>query len=118
VSTGQAKTLASGPTTVDVAADLVFKVSLKDAGNFREVQVPVTLTISVFNHQVFKKTQHVSVIQKGETRTVSFANLQLPNSVFSAQGILRVEVGKVPGETNLGDNTASYPVFFSLSTGG
>jgi hypothetical protein len=31
---------------------------------------------------------------------------------------VRVEVGKVPGETKLDNNRASYPVFFSLPSNG
>jgi hypothetical protein len=118
VSGGQTKTLtASGPTTVDVAADLAFKVSFKNAGNFEEGHVPVTLTVSVFGKKVASKTEHVQSIQSGQTKTVSFTNLDL-SKAFSSQAIVSVVVGKVPGETNLSDNHASYPVFFSLSSGG
>jgi hypothetical protein len=119
VSAGQTKTLtASSPTTVDVAANLTFKVSFKNAGNFQEVKVPVTLTVSVFSKTVVNKKKLVLSIQKGETTTVSFANLQLPTTAFGANATVHVEVGKVPGETNLANNRASYPVFFSLPSNG
>lgn len=118
VSGGQTKTLTtSSPTTVDVAADLAFKVSFKDAGNFQEVKVPVTLRVTIFGKTVLNKTEHVPSIQPGETRTVSFTNLDLSNA-FSGQATVSVAVGGVPGETNLSDNHASYPVFFSLSSNG
>lgn len=118
VSSGQTKTLTtSSPTTVDVAADLAFKVSFKDAGNFQEVKVPVTLRVSVFGKTVVNATEHVASIGRGETKTVSFTNLDL-SKAFSAQATVSVVVGKVPGETNLSDNHASYPVFFSLSSNG
>jgi hypothetical protein len=119
VSSGQTKTLtASSPTTVDVAANLTFKVSFKNAGNFQEVKVPVTLTVSVFGKTVANQKKLVLSIQKGETTTVSFANLNLPTSAFGANATVHVEVGKVPGETNLANNRASYPVFFSLPSNG
>ena len=119
VSGGQTKTLTvSSPTTVDVAANLAFKVTFKNGGNFREVKVPVTLEVSVFQKSVFSKTQKVQSIDKGETTTVSFANLNLPPSAFGANATVRVEVGKVPGEKNLSNNRASYPVFFSLPSNG
>ena len=118
VSGGQTKTLTtSSPTTVDVAADLAFKVSFKDAGNFQEVKVPVTLRVTIFGKTVLNKTEHVPSIQPGETRTVSFTNLDLSNA-FSGQATVSVAVGGGPGETNLSDNHASYPVFFSLSSNG
>jgi len=119
VSGGQTKTLTvSSPTTVDVAANLAFKVTFKNGGDFREVKIPVKLEVSVFQKSVFSKTQTVQSIDKGETTTVSFANLNLPPSAFGANATVRVEVGKVPGETKLDNNRASYPVFFSLPSNG
>jgi hypothetical protein len=118
-SGGQTKTLtASSPTTVDVAANLAFKVSFKNAGNFQEVKIPVTLTVTVFGKTVVNKKKLVLSIQKGETTSVSFANLNLPTTAFGANATVHVEIGKVPGETNLANNRASYPVFFSLPSNG
>lgn len=119
VSGGQTKPLSpSGPTTVNVAADLAFKVTFENIGDFQEASVPVTLTISVFNKQKFQKTVHVSSINPHEQKTVSFTNLQLAPSAFAGQATVSVAVGRVPGEHYLLDNHASYPVFFSLSSGG
>jgi hypothetical protein len=119
VSAGQTKTLTtSSPTTVDVAANLVFKVSFKNAGQFQEVKIPVTLTVNVFGKTVVNARKVVQSIQQGGTATVSFANLNLPPSAFGANATVHVEVGKVPGESNLANNKASYPVFFSLPSNG
>jgi hypothetical protein len=108
----------SSPTTVNVAANLAFKVAFKDAGNFEETNVPVTLTVIIFNKTVLSKTKKVLAVQKGQTATVLFGKLGLPNSAFGAQATVTVDVGKVPGEKNLANNKASYPVFFSLPSGG
>jgi hypothetical protein len=117
VSGGQTKTLSiSSPTKVNVAADLAFKVTFKNAGDFQEVKVPVTFTVSVFGKQKFQKTDHVSSINPGQTTVVSFTNLQL-SSAFGGQATVSVVVGKVPGETVLSNNHDSYPVFFSLPSG-
>jgi hypothetical protein len=116
---GQTKPLTtSSPTTVSVAADLTFKVSFKNAGNFQEVKIPVTITVSVFKRNVLTQKKVVSSIAQGQTVTVSFSNLNLSPSAFSQQATVNVLVGKVPGETNLSDNHASYPVFFSIPSGG
>jgi hypothetical protein len=117
VSNGQAQTLTvSGYNKVNVSADLAFRVMFKNSGNSTEGKVPVTLTVSVFNKQVYgPKTQKVLSIEQGQTKTVSFTNLDLPSSAFGANATVDVVVGKVPGETNLANNKASYPVFFSLS---
>jgi hypothetical protein len=108
--------LKSSPTTVDVAANLVFNVSFENGGNFDQTNVPVTLTITVFKNTVFgPKKQIVRFIGKKETKTVTFGNLQLPTRAFGARAVVNVDIGKVPGETTLDNNRASYPVFFSLS---
>jgi hypothetical protein len=120
VSSGQTKALTvSSPTTVDVAADLAFKVSFKNSGNFEERNVPVTLSVTVFGKPVLKPTptKKVPLIEKGETKTVSFTSLQLPTSAFGANAAVTVTVGKVPGEVHLENNKASYQVFFSLPSG-
>ena len=113
------KTLTpSSPTTVDVAANLVFKVTFSDSGNFQEVKVPVTLTVTVFGKSVLKKTQIVKSIAAKQTTTVTFGNLNLPTSAFGANAKVHVQIAKVPGEVRLENNSASYPVFFSLGSGG
>jgi len=108
----------SSPTTVNVGANLAFKVTFTDSGNFQESQVPVTLTVIVFGKTVLTKKQTVDSIPPKQTTSVSFGNLGLPPSAFGASARLKVEVGKVPGEKNLDNNSATYPVFFSLPTGG
>ena len=119
VSGGQTNTLsASGQNQVNVAADLVFKVSFKNSGNFDQVHVPVTFTVSTLQKKVFSKQKFVPSILKGQTATVPFGNLDLPTSVFGANATVTVEIGKVPGEVRLDNNKASYAVFFSLPSGG
>jgi hypothetical protein len=119
VSSGQSKTLSpSSPTTVDVSADLAFKVQFTNIGDYTQRTIPVTLTVNVFNRRVATKKETVTTIASHETRTVTFTNLQLPPSAFGANATVDVVVGQVPGEHYLGDNHASYPVFFSLPSNG
>ena len=103
------------PTTVFVSADLKLQAVVEDSGNFQEVNVPVTLTVSVGNTTLFQRKQTILGIQPGEQRTVSFGNLQLTPAAFGHTASVKVTVGKVPGEQKLDNNTATYPVLFSLS---
>ena len=116
VAGSKTEQLASSPTTVDVSSNLVFRVMFKNAGDFQEVKVPVFLTVTVFSKPVVTKKQIVLSVDKGATATVNFGNLQLPTRAFGAQATVNVRVGKVPGEKNLDNNKASYPVFFSVSS--
>jgi hypothetical protein len=116
VAGGTTKALAaSSPTTVNVAASLVFDVVFKNGGNFDETNIPVTLTITVFKNTVYTKKQVVRFIGKQAEQTVTFGNLQLPTRAFGAQATVNVDIGKVRGEATLSNNHDSYPVFFSLS---
>jgi hypothetical protein len=48
---------------------------------------------------------------------VTFGNLDVSDA-FGGTARVRVDIGKVPGETKLDNNSASYPVFFSLPKSG
>jgi hypothetical protein len=119
VSNGATKELGtSAPTTVDVSPDLKFEVTFLNSGNSQEVKVPVTLTVIVSSKAVLTNKKTVDSISPQQTATVSFGNLQLPPSSFGANAQIHVKIGKVPGETRLENNSATYPVFFSLPSGG
>jgi hypothetical protein len=118
---GGGKTVAltsASPVTVDVSADLVFRVTFVDSGNFPEVKIPVTLDVVVSGQKVYSKKKVVPQILAKRQQTVSFGNIQLPPAAFGHTSSVQVGVGKVPGEKQLNNNNATYPVFFSLPTGG
>jgi hypothetical protein len=119
VSNGATKELGtSAPTTVDVGPNLEFQVTFLNSGNFLESKVPVTLTVIVSGKPAFTKKQVVASIPPQHQQTVSFGNLQLPPSSFGTTAQVRIQIAKVPGEKRLDNNTATYPVFFSLPSGG
>ena len=105
-----------------VSADLSIVATVENSGDFQEVTVPVTLTIEVggkpmidSNGKPLVRRQTIASIQPAERHTVTFTNFSLPTSAFATQPSIKVEVGPVPGEINLANNSATYPVFFSLS---
>ncbi len=101
-------------TTVTATTDLSFQVVVNDSGNFQEVQIPVTLTIDRPAAQggPIVKTRTIAAVNPGEDATLTFSNLgQVP---FASQTTVRVDVKAVPGEVNISNNSASYPVIFSL----
>jgi hypothetical protein len=106
----------STATTVKVSADLSFLATVEDSGNFQEVDIPVTLTIDFGSGKPIKKVEHISAIQPGLRQSVNFSGFQLPTSAFGNRATVKVSVGAVSGETNLSNNSASYTVFFTLSS--
>ncbi|HUJ56813.1 MAG TPA: hypothetical protein VLW49_12580 [Gaiellaceae bacterium] len=115
---GQTTTLATGTTTpVVLTQGLAVHVTFEDSGNFAEGNIPVTLAIGVGGTTVSSQKKTVTSISPKEQATVIFKNLQVPNSAFGHSASITVTVGKVPGEANLSNNTATYPVLFSLAQG-
>jgi hypothetical protein len=116
VGGGRSVTLSTtNPTNVFDSADLKLEATVQDSGNFQEVNVPVTLTVAVAGKTVLTRHKTIPSIQAAERVTVSFGNLQLPADAFGHQATATVRIGGVPGETNLANNRASYPILFRLS---
>jgi hypothetical protein len=96
---------------VTAGTDLAFAVVIEDTGDSQEVQVKVTLTIQQQPSPIVA-TQTIDSINPGETKTVTFKNLGQVQ--FATKTTVRVDVQPVSGEANTDNNSAEYPVIFSL----
>jgi hypothetical protein len=96
---------------IPASTDLAFAVAVENSGESQEVQVGVTLTIQKSPQPIVKKAT-IDIINSGETKTVTFRDF--PQPPFGTRTTLRVEVAPVPGERTTSNNTAEYPVIFSL----
>jgi type II secretory pathway component PulM len=97
---------------VTASTDLAFQVTVKDTGDSQEVRVPVVLTIEK-SGTPYTATQYIDIIDPGRTKTVTFRKLDV-TSALGLRSTVKVTVTGVKGETKLTNNTASYPVFFSI----
>jgi len=98
-------------TTIKVTDELAFEVAVTDSGESPEVRVKVTLTIPKQPDPIVL-TQTIAIIDPGETKTVTFkVGALVP---FGEQTTVKVDVDPVDGETNTSNNTAEYPVIFTL----
>ena len=96
--------------TVVASTDLAFEVVVMNSGESQEVEIQVTLTIQQRSPIVKRAT--IPLINAGEERTVTFRDI---GSVeFARRTTVRVDIRPVPGETNPDNNSAQYPVIFSL----
>ncbi len=91
---------------------LGFEVVVKDTGDSQEVQVQVTLTIQQ-NPTPIVKRQTIPLINAGEEKTVTFTHIG--QVAFSTRVMVKVDIKPVPGESNPDNNSAQYPVIFSLT---
>jgi hypothetical protein len=98
-------------TTIKVTDELKFEVGVEDTGESQEVRIKVTLTIPKQPDSIVK-TATIPIIDQGETKAVTFeVGALVP---FGEQTSVKVDVDPVPGETNTTNNTAEYPVIFTL----
>jgi len=98
-------------TTIKVTDELKFEVGVEDTGESQEVRIKVTLTIPKQPDSIVK-TAVIPIIDQGETKAVTFTVGALVP--FGEQTSVKVDVDPVPGETNTTNNTAEYPVIFTL----
>jgi hypothetical protein len=106
------QTLSPGTeNTVEASTDLAFAVAVANGGDNQEVRIEVTLTIQQSPTPIVKK-QTIDIIDPGETKTVAFRDF--PSVDFGERRIMRIDVDPVPGEETLTNNSAEYPVIFSL----
>ncbi len=96
--------------TVILSQQLGFAVTVKNSGDVQVASVQVTITLK--QSKPITATRTIGLINPGQTVTVKFTRLTQPEIV--TQTTLEVDVQPVPGETNPGNNSASYPVIFSL----
>jgi len=110
------KTLTAGASASDneitASTDLAFQVTVEDSGDFQEFNVAVTLTIQKSGKPIVKK-KTIPVINAGETKTVTFTNIDI-NGLFGLPTTIKVDIEPVPGETTTTNNSAEYKVIFSL----
>ena len=101
----------STENTVEASTDLAFAVAVANSGDSQEVKIEVTLTIQQSPTPIVKK-QTIEIINPDETKTVVFRDF--PSVDFGERRIMRIDVDPVPGEKNTSNNSAEYPVIFSL----
>ena len=87
----------------------------KNSGDFTEVKIPVTLTVGAGGKSLSSQTKTVQQLAAGAQATVSFTNIQVPNTALSRSASISVNITKVQGEAKLDNNSATYPVFFQLA---
>jgi hypothetical protein len=101
----------STENTVEASTDLGFAVAVANGGDSQEVKIEVTLTIQQSPTPIVKK-QTIDIINPDETKTVVFRDF--PSVDFGERRIMRIDVDPVPGEAKTDNNSAEYPIIFSL----
>jgi hypothetical protein len=102
-------------TTVAWGPDLVIDVVFENSGDFPEVNIGVTLSVSAGGKSLYTKSEKVPQLAARQQVTVSFKDLQIPTSALSHNASISVRIKRVPGEARLDNNAATYPVLLRLA---
>jgi type II secretory pathway component PulJ len=100
----------SETNTIQTSTDLGFSVTIENSGCAQEVGLKVRLTIQ--QTQPITKQATVALLNSGDETTVEFRDISTPS--FEQRTSVTVEVDPVPQERSVDNNTASYPVQFSV----
>jgi hypothetical protein len=101
-------------TDIVVSVNMQFQVTVKNSGNSQVFSVPVKLTIEQSKGGNITKTAKIDFLNPGDETTVTFSNISIVN--FATPATIKVEVRPVAGEKNTTNNSADYPVIFTLAT--
>lgn len=111
IQPGDQQLSPSEDNTVRASENLSFQVQIMNSGDSQETQVQVTFTIQQSPTPIRKRAT-IAIINPQETKTVTFRDLGTVQ--FATRTTVKVNVEPVQGETNTGNNTAEYPVIFTL----
>jgi activator of HSP90 ATPase len=105
---------ASTQTDIVASVSMAFQVTVQNSGNSQVVGVPVTLTIPQSKAaNTIVKHARIDFLNPGDKTTVTFHDIGQPD--FSVPTTVKIEVQPVPGESNSSNNSAEYPVIFSVA---
>jgi hypothetical protein len=103
----------SQQTDIVVTVSMAFQVTVENSGNSQVLSVPVTLTIQQSKGNNIVRHARIDFLNSGDQTTVTFHDIGQPN--FSVPATIKVEVQPVAGESNSSNNSADYPVIFSVA---
>jgi len=103
----------STQTDIVVTASMQFQVGVRNSGNSDVFSVPVKLTVEQSKGGNIVKTAKIGFLNPGDETTVTFRNF--PQVNFSTPATIKIEVSPVPNESKTDNNSADYPVIFSVA---
>jgi hypothetical protein len=103
----------STQTDIVVTASMSFQVTVRNSGNVQVFSVPVKLTIEQSKGGNIVKTAKIGFLNTGDETTLTFRNI--PQLNFTTPATIKIEVSPVAGETKTDNNSADYPVIFSVA---
>jgi len=102
----------STQTDITLSLQMAFQVTVKNTGNSQVFSVPVKLTIEQPKGGNITKTAKIDFLNPGDETSLTFRNFS--NVTPATPLTIKVEVQPVAGETKTDNNSADYPVIFTV----
>ena len=109
VSVGGVQLSTGGGNTIPASPSPTFTVNFTNGGSITESGVTVQVTVTTSSGTTISAQTVVPSTKAGQTYT---PQITLPKVPPTGQASVQVTVEKVPGETNLNNNTLTFPVTF------
>lgn len=110
VTVGSVELSPAGGTTVSANPAPTFTVNFTNSGHVAESNVSVKISVTDSSGATITASKVEAVTQPGQAYNLQ---ITLPKAPATGSGNVTVTVAKVPGETDIANNTQTYPVTFA-----
>jgi hypothetical protein len=97
------------------SSNLHWAVTVQNGGSFVENNIKVSASLSYGTTPVDVQTNTISSINPGQQSVISVPGPQASQVKLGTLGLLHVQVATVPGEQNIANNAADYPITVTFS---
>ena len=97
------------------SSNLHWAVTVQNGGSFVENNIKVSASLSYGTTPVDVQTNTISSINPGQQLVISVPGPQASAVKLGTLGLLHVQVATVPGEQNIANNAADYPITVTFS---
>ncbi len=101
--------------TIPESSNLHWAITVQNGGSFVENNIKVSASLSYGTTPVDVQTNTIASINPGQQLLISVPGPQAGAVKLGTLGLLHVQVATVPGEQNVANNAADYPITVTFS---
>jgi len=101
--------------TIPESSNLHWAVTVQNGGAFVENNIKVSASLSYGTTPVDVQTNTIATINPGQQLIIAIPGPQASAVKLGTLGLLHVQVATVPGEQNVANNAADYPITVTFS---
>jgi len=101
--------------TIPESSNLHWAITVQNGGSYVENNIKVSASLSYGTTPVDVQTNTIATINPGQQLLLSVPGPQASAVKLGTLGLLHVQVATVPGEQNISNNAADYPITVTFS---